>query len=150
MGKQSLQGTGAAGQSPAPGVPARGVPARLLCRPAQAGLAALSSLLPLQAHYCLGDEYHTESSRGSDLSDILEEDEEELYSEMQLEEGGRRRLSLTSHGALKVRARAPLGAPRASFSPSRAAGVQLSVPGSCSWAALMHLVPAWLPLTGKL
>ncbi|XP_041344202.1 RIMS-binding protein 2 [Pyrgilauda ruficollis] len=58
------------------------------------------SELGKQAHYCLGDEYHTESSRGSDLSDILEEDEEELYSEMQLEEG-RRRLSLTSHGALK-------------------------------------------------
>ncbi|NXV03766.1 RIMB2 protein, partial [Cettia cetti] len=61
------------------------------------------SELGKQAHYCHGDEYHTESSRGSDLSDILEEDEEELYSEMQLEEGGRRRLSLTSHGALKVR-----------------------------------------------
>ncbi|NXL78592.1 RIMB2 protein, partial [Leptocoma aspasia] len=59
------------------------------------------SELGKQAHYCLGDEYQTESSRGSDLSDILEEDEEELYSEMQLEEGGRRRLSLTSHGALK-------------------------------------------------
>ncbi|XP_071301028.1 RIMS-binding protein 2 isoform X2 [Agelaius tricolor] len=58
------------------------------------------SELGKQAHYCLGDEYHTESSRGSDLSDILEEDEEELYSEMQLEEG-RRRLSLGSHGALK-------------------------------------------------
>ncbi|XP_063271906.1 RIMS-binding protein 2 isoform X1 [Prinia subflava] len=60
------------------------------------------SELGKQAHYCHGDEYHTESSRGSDLSDILEEDEEELYSEMQLEEGGRRRLSLTSHGALKL------------------------------------------------
>ncbi|NXU43950.1 RIMB2 protein, partial [Drymodes brunneopygia] len=59
------------------------------------------SELGKQAHYCPGDEYQTESSRGSDLSDILEEDEEELYSEMQLEEGGRRRLSLTSHGALK-------------------------------------------------
>ncbi|NWY98965.1 RIMB2 protein, partial [Loxia curvirostra] len=59
------------------------------------------SELGKQAHYCLGDEYHTESSRGSDLSDILEEDEEELYSEMQLEEGGRRRLSLGSHGTLK-------------------------------------------------
>ncbi|NXD95660.1 RIMB2 protein, partial [Chaetorhynchus papuensis] len=59
------------------------------------------SELGKQPHYCHGDEYHTESSRGSDLSDILEEDEEELYSEMQLEEGGRRRLSLTSHGALK-------------------------------------------------
>uniref|UniRef100_A0A8C5U729 RIMS-binding protein 2 n=1 Tax=Malurus cyaneus samueli TaxID=2593467 RepID=A0A8C5U729_9PASS len=59
------------------------------------------SELGKQAHYCHGDEYQTESSRGSDLSDILEEDEEELYSEMQLEEGGRRRLSLGSHGTLK-------------------------------------------------
>uniref|UniRef100_A0A8C5JLZ3 RIMS-binding protein 2 n=1 Tax=Junco hyemalis TaxID=40217 RepID=A0A8C5JLZ3_JUNHY len=66
------------------------------------GLRCSSQLsVPCQAHYCLGDEYHTESSRGSDLSDILEEDEEELYSEMQLEEGGRRRLSLGSHGTLK-------------------------------------------------
>nr|XP_019604351.1 PREDICTED: RIMS-binding protein 2 isoform X2 [Rhinolophus sinicus] len=52
-------------------------------------------------HCCHGDEYHTESSRGSDLSDIMEEDEEELCSEMQLEEGGRRRPSGTSHNALK-------------------------------------------------
>ncbi|NWT17818.1 RIMB2 protein, partial [Vireo altiloquus] len=59
------------------------------------------SELGKQPHYCHGDEYQTESSRGSDLSDILEEDEEELYSEMQLEEGGRRRVSLGSHGALK-------------------------------------------------
>ncbi|XP_042638777.1 RIMS-binding protein 2 [Orycteropus afer afer] len=51
---------------------------------------------------CHGDEYHTESSRGSDLSDIMEEDEEELYSEMQLEDGGRRRPSGTSHNALKI------------------------------------------------
>ncbi|XP_060048731.1 RIMS-binding protein 2 isoform X3 [Erinaceus europaeus] len=51
-------------------------------------------------HCCHGDEYHTESSRGSDLSDIMEEDEEELYSEMQLEDG-RRRPSGTSHNALK-------------------------------------------------
>lgn len=36
------------------------------------------------------------------MSDIMEEDEEELYSEMQLEDGGRRRVSLTSHNALKV------------------------------------------------
>uniref|UniRef100_W5MGR1 RIMS-binding protein 2 n=1 Tax=Lepisosteus oculatus TaxID=7918 RepID=W5MGR1_LEPOC len=42
-----------------------------------------------------------ESSRGSDLSDIMEEDEEDLYSEMQLEEGGRRR-NITSHNTLKV------------------------------------------------
>ncbi|KAM9194909.1 RIMS-binding protein 2 isoform 2-T2 [Dugong dugon] len=55
-------------------------------------------------HCCHGDEYHTESSRGSDLSDIMEEDEEELYSEMQLEDGGRRRPSGTSlkvNGTLK-------------------------------------------------
>lgn len=55
-----------------------------------------------QPHCCHGEEYHTESSRGSDLSDIMEEDEEELCSEMQLEDGGRRRPSGTSHGALKV------------------------------------------------
>ncbi|XP_074212675.1 RIMS-binding protein 2 isoform X3 [Camelus bactrianus] len=48
-----------------------------------------------------GDDYHTESSRGSDLSDIMEEDEEELCSEMQLEDGGRRRPSGTAHNALK-------------------------------------------------
>uniref|UniRef100_A0A803SL03 RIMS-binding protein 2 n=1 Tax=Anolis carolinensis TaxID=28377 RepID=A0A803SL03_ANOCA len=46
--------------------------------------------------------YHTESSRGSDLSDIMEEDEEELYSEMQLEDGGRRRVSITAHNTLKL------------------------------------------------
>uniref|UniRef100_A0A3P8PYD0 RIMS-binding protein 2 n=1 Tax=Astatotilapia calliptera TaxID=8154 RepID=A0A3P8PYD0_ASTCA len=46
------------------------------------------------------EEYYTESSRGSDLSDILEEDEEDLYSEMQLEEGRRR--SINSHNTLKV------------------------------------------------
>lgn len=60
------------------------------------------SELGQQPHCCHGDEYHTESSRGSDLSDIMEEDEEELYSEMQLEDGGRRRPSGTSHNALKV------------------------------------------------
>ncbi|XP_060238270.1 RIMS-binding protein 2 isoform X2 [Meriones unguiculatus] len=59
------------------------------------------SELGKQPHCCHGDEYHTESSRGSDLSDIMEEDEEELYSEMQLEDGGRRRPSGTSHNALK-------------------------------------------------
>ncbi|MEE6504435.1 hypothetical protein FKM82_005189 [Ascaphus truei] len=60
------------------------------------------SELGKQPHYCPDDEYHTESSRGSDLSDILEEDEEELYSEMQLEDGGRRRVSVTSHNTLKL------------------------------------------------
>ncbi|XP_042618450.1 RIMS-binding protein 2-like isoform X2 [Cyprinus carpio] len=51
-------------------------------------------------HYNHSDEYYTESSRGSDLSDIMEEDEEELYSEMQLEEGRRR--SINSHNTLKA------------------------------------------------
>ncbi|XP_063820705.1 RIMS-binding protein 2 isoform X18 [Pseudophryne corroboree] len=60
------------------------------------------SELGKQPHYCPEDEYHTESSRGSDLSDILEEDEEELYSEMQLEDGSRRRVSVTSHNTLKL------------------------------------------------
>uniref|UniRef100_A0A8C5CRC6 RIMS binding protein 2a n=1 Tax=Gadus morhua TaxID=8049 RepID=A0A8C5CRC6_GADMO len=50
-------------------------------------------------HYSHSEEYHSESSRGSDLSDILEEDEEELYSEMQLNDEGRRR---SSHHALKA------------------------------------------------
>ncbi|XP_029475763.1 RIMS-binding protein 2 isoform X2 [Rhinatrema bivittatum] len=59
------------------------------------------SELGKQSHCCHGEEYHTESSRGSDLSDIMEEDEEELYSEMQLEDGGRRRVSVTSHNTLK-------------------------------------------------
>ncbi|XP_029777670.1 RIMS-binding protein 2 isoform X8 [Suricata suricatta] len=60
------------------------------------------SELGKQPHCCHGDDYHTESSRGSDLSDIMEEDEEELCSEMQLEDGGRRRPSGTSHNALKI------------------------------------------------
>ncbi|XP_072373704.1 RIMS-binding protein 2 isoform X10 [Scyliorhinus torazame] len=60
------------------------------------------SELGRQQHYSHPDDYQTESSRGSDLSDILEEDEEELYSEMQLDEGGRRRHSVTSHNALKI------------------------------------------------
>uniref|UniRef100_A0A8C3G673 RIMS-binding protein 2 n=1 Tax=Cyclopterus lumpus TaxID=8103 RepID=A0A8C3G673_CYCLU len=51
-------------------------------------------------HYSHSEEYQTESSRGSDLSDIMEEDEEDLYSEMQLEEGRRR--SINSHNTLKV------------------------------------------------
>ncbi|XP_041915553.1 RIMS-binding protein 2 isoform X3 [Alosa sapidissima] len=55
------------------------------------------SELGRQPQYSQGEEYHTESSRGSDLSDIMEEDEEELYSEMQLEEGRRR----NSHNTLK-------------------------------------------------
>nr|XP_061804439.1 RIMS-binding protein 2-like [Nerophis lumbriciformis] len=51
-------------------------------------------------HYSHSEEYYTESSRGSDLSDIMEEDEEDLYSEMQLEEGRRR--SINSHNSLKL------------------------------------------------
>ncbi|KAM8872586.1 RIMS-binding protein 2 isoform 3-T4 [Synchiropus picturatus] len=51
-------------------------------------------------HYSHSEEYHSESSRGSDLSDIMEEDEEELYSEMQLEEGRRR----NSHNTPKTNA----------------------------------------------
>ncbi|KAK2902390.1 hypothetical protein Q8A73_012136 [Channa argus] len=51
-------------------------------------------------HYSHSEEYQTESSRGSDLSDIMEEDEEDLYSEMQLEEGRRR--SINSHNSLKA------------------------------------------------
>ncbi|KAM6193515.1 RIMS-binding protein 2 isoform 8-T8 [Sarcoramphus papa] len=73
------------------------------------------SELGKQPHYCHGEEYHTESSRGSDLSDIMEEDEEDLYSEMQLEDGGRRRVSVTSHNALKL-----LGNPSSAGRPERA------------------------------
>ncbi|XP_029115413.1 RIMS-binding protein 2 isoform X1 [Scleropages formosus] len=58
------------------------------------------SELGRQPPYSHSEEYQTESSRGSDLSDILEEDEEELYSEMQLEEGQRR--GITSHSTLKI------------------------------------------------
>ncbi|KAG9353935.1 hypothetical protein JZ751_012059, partial [Albula glossodonta] len=63
------------------------------------------SELGRQLHYSHSEEYHTESSRGSDLSDIMEEDEEELYSEMQLEEGRRR--SVGPHGTLKVLGNTP-------------------------------------------
>ncbi|XP_055009163.1 RIMS-binding protein 2 [Boleophthalmus pectinirostris] len=49
-------------------------------------------------HYSHNEEYHSESSRGSDLSDIMEEDEEELYSEMQLDEGRRRNSHNTPKG----------------------------------------------------
>uniref|UniRef100_A0A452GQ29 RIMS-binding protein 2 n=1 Tax=Gopherus agassizii TaxID=38772 RepID=A0A452GQ29_9SAUR len=72
------------------------------------------SELGKQPHYCQDEEYHTESSRGSDLSDIMEEDEEELYSEMQLEDGGRRRVSVTSHNTLKL-----LGNPSSTGRPDR-------------------------------
>nr|XP_060467907.1 RIMS-binding protein 2 [Panthera onca] len=65
------------------------------------GGPTVSPALGPQPHCCHGDEYHTESSRGSDLSDIMEEDEEELCSETQLEDGGRRRPGGTSHNALK-------------------------------------------------
>uniref|UniRef100_A0A672LVG0 RIMS-binding protein 2 n=1 Tax=Sinocyclocheilus grahami TaxID=75366 RepID=A0A672LVG0_SINGR len=56
-------------------------------------------------HYSHSEEYYTESSRGSDLSDIMEEDEEELYSEMQLEEGRRR--GINSHNTLKILGSSP-------------------------------------------
>ncbi|XP_056629028.1 RIMS-binding protein 2 isoform X14 [Triplophysa dalaica] len=56
-------------------------------------------------HYSQSEDYYTESSRGSDLSDIMEEDEEELYSEMQLEEGRRR--SINSHNTLKILGNSP-------------------------------------------
>ncbi|XP_061656058.1 RIMS-binding protein 2 isoform X2 [Phyllopteryx taeniolatus] len=49
-------------------------------------------------HYSHNEDYHSESSRGSDLSDIMEEDEEELYSEMQLDEARRR----NSHNTPKL------------------------------------------------
>ncbi|KAJ8401093.1 hypothetical protein AAFF_G00390500 [Aldrovandia affinis] len=58
------------------------------------------SELGRQSHFSHSEDYQTESSRGSDLSDIMEEDEEELYSEMQLEEGRRR--SINSHNTLKA------------------------------------------------
>ncbi|XP_056875359.1 RIMS-binding protein 2 isoform X1 [Takifugu flavidus] len=57
-----------------------------------------SSELGRPPHY--SEDYHSESSRGSDLSDIMEEDEEELYSEMQLDEGRRR----SSHNTPKIKA----------------------------------------------
>lgn len=41
----------------------------------------------------------------------MEEDEEELYSEMQLEDGSRRRPSGTSHNALKVSTELMTGCP---------------------------------------
>uniref|UniRef100_A0A9J7YUT1 RIMS-binding protein 2 n=1 Tax=Cyprinus carpio carpio TaxID=630221 RepID=A0A9J7YUT1_CYPCA len=61
------------------------------------------SELGRQSCYSHSEEYHTDSSRGSDLSDIMEEDEEELYSEMQHEEGRRR----NSHNAPKTGASTP-------------------------------------------
>uniref|UniRef100_A0A8C0X2Y7 RIMS-binding protein 2 n=1 Tax=Castor canadensis TaxID=51338 RepID=A0A8C0X2Y7_CASCN len=75
----SLQGAGPGRRSPSP-----------------------SRILPQPQGTPVSTTYHTESSRGSDLSDIMEEDEEELYSEMQPEDGGRRRPSGTSHSALKI------------------------------------------------
>ncbi|XP_048022019.1 RIMS-binding protein 2 isoform X3 [Megalobrama amblycephala] len=68
--------------------------AKAIAREAAQRVAAESG----RSHYSQSEEYHTESSRGSDLSDIMEEDEEELYSEMQHEEGRRR----NSHSALKT------------------------------------------------
>ncbi|XP_031433163.1 RIMS-binding protein 2 isoform X3 [Clupea harengus] len=57
------------------------------------------SELGRQPQYSQNEDYQTESSRGSDLSDIMEEDEEELYSEMQLEEGRRRNSHCTQKGS---------------------------------------------------
>ncbi|XP_077088992.1 RIMS-binding protein 2 isoform X9 [Siphateles boraxobius] len=68
--------------------------AKAIAREAAQRVAAESG----RSHYSHSEEYHTDSSRGSDLSDIMEEDEEELYSEMQHEEGRRR----NSHNALKI------------------------------------------------
>lgn len=47
----------------------------------------------------------------------MEEDEEELYSEMQLEDGGRRRPSGTSHNALKVSTELMTGYPESGGCP---------------------------------
>ncbi|OWK14777.1 hypothetical protein Celaphus_00000410 [Cervus elaphus hippelaphus] len=99
-----LQGLGPGRRSPSPsrilpqpqGTPVSTSVAKAMAREAAQRVAESS-----RPHCCHGDDYHTESSRGSDLSDIMEEDEEELYSEMQLEDGGRRRPSGTSHNALK-------------------------------------------------
>ncbi|XP_027627177.1 RIMS-binding protein 2 [Tupaia chinensis] len=90
-------------------------------------------------HCCHGDEYHTESSRGSDLSDIMEEDEEELYSEMQLEDGGRRRPSGTSHSALKI-----LGNPASAGRADRVdhAGRRLAHGGAGPQRAWLAVVPS--------
>ncbi|KAM9307241.1 RIMS-binding protein 2-like isoform 2-T2 [Pholidichthys leucotaenia] len=61
-------------------------------------------------HYSHSDDYHSESSRGSDLSDIMEEDEEEeLYSEMQLEEKRRRNSHNTAKNAAPTRGRRDAG-----------------------------------------
>uniref|UniRef100_A0A8C0KER2 RIMS-binding protein 2 n=1 Tax=Canis lupus dingo TaxID=286419 RepID=A0A8C0KER2_CANLU len=98
-----------------------------------------------------GTPVSTSSSRGSDLSDIMEEDEEELYSEMQLEDGGRRRPSGTSHNALKILGN-PVSAGRADradhvgrrFSPG-SAGPQRSrpmmVPSIDEYSERDHLSP---------
>ncbi|XP_065100289.1 RIMS-binding protein 2 isoform X5 [Paramisgurnus dabryanus] len=66
--------------------------AKAIAREAAQRVAAESG----RSHYSHSEEYQTESSRGSDLSDIMEEDEEELYSEMH--EESRRR---NSHNMLK-------------------------------------------------
>ncbi|MCI4386669.1 hypothetical protein PGIGA_G00065100 [Pangasianodon gigas] len=68
--------------------------AKAIAREAAQRVAAESG----RSHYSHSEDYQTESSRGSDLSDIMEEDEEELYSEMQHEDGRRR----NSHSALKI------------------------------------------------
>ncbi|XP_040300048.1 RIMS-binding protein 2 isoform X7 [Herpailurus yagouaroundi] len=109
------------------------------------------SELGKQPHCCHGDEYHTESSRGSDLSDIMEEDEEELCSETQLEDGVRRRPGGTSHNALKILGN-PVSAGRADRAdhagrrfPHGSAGPQRSrpvmVPSIDEYSERDHLSP---------
>ena len=83
------------------------VPVVFVCRRMCVHVLVHCHLCIRQPHYSHSEEYHSESSRGSDLSDILEEDEEELYSEMQLNDEGRRR---SSHHALKVQVTALLPA----------------------------------------
>nr|XP_023835009.1 RIMS-binding protein 2 [Salvelinus alpinus] len=58
-------------------------------------------------HYSHSEDYQTESSRGSDLSDIMEEDEDDLYSEMQLEEGRLDGSASTLHNTLKIIGNSP-------------------------------------------
>ncbi|XP_030000343.1 RIMS-binding protein 2 isoform X10 [Sphaeramia orbicularis] len=77
-------------------------------------------------HYSHSEEYHTESSRGSDLSDIMEEDEEDLYSEMQLEEGRRR--SINSHNTLKIIGNSPSHGSSDRLDPSGRRPVHIGTP----------------------
>uniref|UniRef100_M3XYB1 RIMS-binding protein 2 n=1 Tax=Mustela putorius furo TaxID=9669 RepID=M3XYB1_MUSPF len=80
---------------------APGLSVQQMGRPGESGSVRTSGREDTADSGTHGSSILLESSRGSDLSDIMEEDEEELYSEMQLEDGGRRRPSGTSHNALK-------------------------------------------------